>query len=374
MHQEQSKSSRWFWTVIQSIAVLAPPIFVLGCGGDGNSIPGYVQSNLVADTSGGAPTTDPHLVNAWGIAVSPTGPFWVNDNGSGVATLYDGTGKPFPVGAPLVVTVPGPAGSSDGSAPTGMIFNSSSDFVVTQGASSAASVFVFATEDGTISGWNPTVSAAAAILTVDNSDSVAIYKGLALANNAAGNFLFAADFHNDRVDIFDRDFRPATLTGAFNDPTIPAGFAPFGIQTIGSSVYVTYAKQDDDAEDDVAGPGNGFVDAFDTDGHFRRRVASQGTLNSPWGVVLAPATFGQFSNALLVGNFGDGRINAFNASTGALMGQLANTLAMPITINGLWGLAFGNGATAGGTSTLFFTAGPNKEQNGLFGSLQAVNG
>ena len=335
---------------------------------------GYRQTNLVADVSGVAPTTDANLLNPWGIAYSPTGPVWISDNHAGLATVYDGSGKPFPTPVPLVVTIPPPQGGSDPAAPTGVVFNASSDFVITQGATSAASLFIFATEDGTISGWNSKVNPATAILTVDNSGADAIYKGLAIGSNASGNFLVATDFHNGRVDVFDKNFMPATLAGSFSDPNIPVGFAPFGVQNVGGSLYVTYAKQDANAEDDAAGPGNGYVDVFDSNGNLTKRFASQGTLNSPWGVVLAPATFGQFSNALLVGNFGDGRISAFNSTSGAFMGQLAGTNGMPITIQGLWALVFGNGGTAGSASTLLFTAGPDGEQHGLFGSLQAVSG
>ena len=369
MHRSQLT---WSTIVVQSIVASVIPALLAGCGGGGGgNNSGFQQTNLVADVAGIAPTTDPHLVNPWAIAFSSTGPLWIADNHTGVSTVYDGSGKPFPTPVPLVVTIPPPAGSSDPAAPTGMVFNASGDFVVTQGASSAASVFIFSTEDGTISGWNPTVNPAAAVLTVDNSSSEAIYKGLATGSNAAGNLLFASDFHNDTVDVFDKTFRPVTLPGSFSDPNIPTGFAPFGIQNIGGSIYVTYAKQDADAEDDVAGAGNGFVDVYDTNGTLQKRFASQGTLNSPWAVVLAPSSFGAFSNALLVGNFGDGRINGFNASSGAFLGQLAGTNGMPIAIEGLWALVFGNGATAGSTNTLFFTAGPDEEQHGLFGSLQA---
>jgi len=366
--------------VVRSIVALAASVILVGCGestssggGGSSSASGFQQTNLVADVAGLAPTTDPNLVNPWGIAFSPTGPFWISDNHAGVSTVYDSNGKPFPTPVALVVTIPPPEGGSDAAAPTGIVFNASTDFVVTQGTTSAASVFIFATEDGTISGWNPTVNAGAALLTVDNSGDEAIYKGLATGSNAAGNLLFATDFHNGKVDVFDKTFKPVTLAGSFSDPNLPSGFAPFGIQNIGGSIFVTYAKQDEDAEDDTAGPGNGFVDVFDTNGNLQKRFASQGPLNSPWGVARAPASFGTFGNALLVGNFGDGRISAFNASSGAFLGQLAGTNGTPITIPGLWAVVFGNGGNAGSTSTLFFTAGPGGEEHGLFGSLQAVS-
>jgi len=353
-------------------------VAICGCGesdsGNGMSAGMPVrQTNLVSDQAGKAAMVDPNLVNAWGIAASTTSPFWINDNGQGVSTLYDGAGHPFPVNQPLVVTVPPPAGSpaDTTAAPTGMVFNSTQDFVVTEGTHSAASFFIFSTEDGTISGWNPNVDGGAAILAVDNSASDAVYKGLALGSNASGNVLFATDFHNGRVDAFDRTFAPAAMPGSFADPRIPAGFAPFGITTIQGRVYVTYAKQDADQHDDVSGPGNGFINVFDTSGNLIRRFASQGVLNSPWGVVLAPPGFGQFGNAVLVGNFGDGAISAFDLASGTFLGQLTDGNS-PLKIGGLWGLIFGNGATAGDVNTLYFTAGPDEEQHGLFGMLQPV--
>ena len=409
MHQQQSR--RLCRLAFRSIIVVAAPILLLGCGDDNDNMSqmptaaptaaatrtptaiatgtpmgtatrtpttpagtGFVQTNLVADVAGVAANTDSNLLNPWGVAFAPTGPFWVSDNHAGVSTLYDGSGKPFPTPTPLVVTVPAPPGSSDPAAPTGIVFNGTADFVVTDGSKSGPSLFIFSTEDGTISGWSQGVNVGAAILTVDNSGSDAIYKGLALGTNQSGNFLFATDFHNGHIDVFDKNFAPATLPGSFADPNIPAGFAPFGIHNIGDLLYVTYAKQDENKEDDERGRGNGYVDIFNTNGGLVQRFASQGTLNSPWGVALAPASFGQFSNALLVGNFGDGRINAFNTNSGAFLGQLADTHGAPIVIDGLWALTFGNGATAGSKTTLFFTAGPGDEEHGLFGSLEAASG
>jgi uncharacterized protein (TIGR03118 family) len=330
------------------------------------------QTNLVSDVPGLAQTTDPNLVNAWGITSSSTSPFWVADNGTGVSTLYNGAGQPFPLASPLVVTIPPPAGSAPGttSAPTGTVFNGSSDFVVSSGGHSGPSRFIFDTEDGTISGWSPTVDATHAILAVDNSASGAIYKGLALGSTATGNFLYATNFHAGTVDVFDKNFAPATLSpGAFTDPLLPAGFAPFGIANIGGQLYVTYAKQDADAEDDVAGRGNGFVDVFDTSGTLVRRFASGAPLNSPWGLAVAPATWGRIAGDVLVGNFGDGAINVFDPATGDWRGGLRSDSGGPLTIDGLWGLRFGNGGNGGDPNTLFFTAGPDDEQHGLFGSL-----
>ncbi len=326
----------------------------------------YQRTSLVSDLPGVARVTDPHLVNPWGLSASPTGPFWVSDNGTGLATIYDGHGTP----SSLVVTVPPPAGSSGTAAPTGNVFNPTSDFVVMQGGTSGPSQFIFATEDGTISGWNPAVNPTMAVLAVDNSASGAVYKGLALGSNARGNFLFAANFHAGTVDVFDAHFTPATLAGSFHDPALPAGYAPFNIANIGGQLFVTYAVQDADKHDDVPGSGHGFIDVFDTNGNLVRRFTSHGPLNSPWGLALAPADFGKFSGDLLVGNFGDGRINAFDPTSGAFLGTLRDREGNPIAIPGLWALRFGNGGQAGDPHTLFFTAGIVHEQHGLFGSLQ----
>jgi uncharacterized protein (TIGR03118 family) len=357
------------------LAALPAPLLLSSCGDGGGSTIVYQRTNLVSNVAGLAATTDPNLVNAWGIARNPTGPFWVADNGTGVSTLYDGSGDLFPVGMPLVVSVPPPEGSAPGagSAPTGIVFNGTSDFVVTEGENSSPALFIFSTEDGTISGWSPNVDATAAILTVDDSDEETIYKGLAIGTNADGNFLYATNFHGNEVAVYDRTFAEVDLAGSFTDPSLPAGFAPFGIQNISGALYVTYAKQDADGEDDVPGPGNGYVDVFDTDGNLIGRFASQGSLNSPWGLALAPPDFGPFSNAVLVGNFGDGRVNAFDPVSGDFLGQLTGDDGSAITIDGLWGLSFGNGGNAGAEDVLFFTAGINDEQDGLFGSIQAVS-
>jgi uncharacterized protein (TIGR03118 family) len=323
---------------------------------------GYVQRNLVSDLPG-AVFTDPDLVNPWGMSSSPTSPISVSDNGTGLATLYDGAGTK----RPLVVTIIPPAGAPAGTvaAPTGQVFNPTSDF--------ASARFIFATEDGTISAFTGSTTT---FREVDNSFSGAIYKGLALAANATGNFLYAANFRSGNIDVFDKNFKPATLPGGFVDPTLPAGYAPFNIQEIGGKLYVTYAKQDAAKEDDEPGPGNGFLDVFDTDGALIARLVSRGELNSPWGLALAPANFGEFSNDLLVGNFGDGRINAFDPTTGAFLGPLDDPLGAPIAIEGLWGLRFGNGGGGGAPNQLFFTAGipgPGEiEDHGLFGVLAAA--
>jgi uncharacterized protein (TIGR03118 family) len=305
-------------------------------------------------------------VNAWGLVSGPTTPWWISDNGTGRSTLYNvSTGT-----IPAVFVVPGAGGGQ--SAPTGIVFNSGSSFVVTNSGGTSPARFIFASEDGTISGFR----GAPVVIAVDNSASGAIYKGLAIASTATGDRLYATNFHAGTVEVFDGQFHPINLSGSFTDHSLPAGYAPFGIQTIGGIIYVTYALQDADAEDDVAGAGHGFVDAFDTNGNLIRRVASGDELNSPWGLALAPADFGAFSNDLLVGNFGDGRIHAFDPRTLEANGEFADRGPLhsaegrPIVIDGLWALSFGKGAAANGpATTLFFTAGPDGEQHGLFGTL-----
>jgi len=326
----------------------------------------YKVKRLVADQPGHAKTTDPNLVNAWGLAAGPTTPWWVNAADADVSTLYDGKGAIVP----LVVDVAG--------GPTGMVFNGSTDFTVTDGSSSGPSVFLFATEGGTINGWNPAVPAPSpstqSFVVADRTAEDANYKGLAIASTPDGNMLYATDFHNARVDMFDSAFNVVSTATTFVDPDIPAGFAPFGIQTIGDTVFVTYAKQDADAEDEVRGKGRGYVDAFGTDGTFMGRVASRKHLNAPWGLAMAPEDFGRFSGALLVGNFGDGQIHAFRATGGSWKsaGVLWNRHGKVLAIDGLWAIAFGNDDDAGPSNALYFTAGPDDEAHGLFGSIRAA--
>lgn len=355
----------------------------------------YQQTNLVSDIKGMAKFTDPNLKNSWGLSHSPTGPWWVADNATGVATVYNGDGTPFPsANSPLVVTIPPPAGSPAGTiaAPTGNIFNpvnetNQDDFVIHGNGKSGPSVYLFSTEDGTISGWNPNVDATHAFIRVDRSQvsengfTGAVYKGLAHGSSNGRDFIYATNFRFGVVEMFDANFN---LVRSFTDPELatdcpiagpPAQcFAPFGIQNINGNLFVTFALQNAQHHDDVSGPGNGFVDIFDTEGHLIRRLASHGTLNSPWGLALAPNNFGQFSNDLLVGNFGDGRINAFNPASGNFEGQLKDQSGNPITIDDLWGLAFGNGGLAGRTDELFFAAGINNEADGLFGKIEHQGG
>ena len=336
----------------------------------------YAQHNIISDGSIPADHSDANLVNAWGLVSGPTTPWWISDNGMGKTTLFN-------VATNLIqaeFTVPG-AGGAQGN-PTGVVFNGGTGFVVNNGVGSpSAARFIFASEDGTLSAFK----GAPIVTVVPNTGAPAhdaVYKGLAIDSPTAGQFLYATDFHNGKVDIFDSSFHAVTITGAFTDPNLPAGFAPFGIQNIDGTIYVTYALQDADRHDDVAGPGNGFVDAYDTSGNLIRRVATAGELNSPWGLALAPADFGRFSGDLLVGNFGNGRIHAFDpaqlTSGGEFeaVGLLHSAAGGPIKIDGLWALQFGHGTTAssanGLTTTLFFTAGPAGEAEGLFGSLVPV--
>ena len=367
--------------VISIAAMLLLLLVPVAAYAHANTAPGlYQQTNLVSDLPG-AKVQDSNLVNPWGLSHSSTSPWWISDNGTGVSTLYDGNGTPVnplsPGASPLVVTIPPPAGGTS-SAPTGNVFNGTSGFVVTEGGVSGPSRFIFATEDGTISGWNPTVDQTHAILAVDRSTVShggfvgAVYKGLAIA----GNSIYATNFRFGTVEMFNSSFN---LVKSFTDsklantcPLPNQCYAPFGIQNIGGNIYVTFAVQDAEHHDDVAGPAHGFVDVFDTSGNLIRRLILHGRLNSPWGLALAPADFGRFSNALLVGNFGDGRINAYDLNTGEFLGQLRDQANTPITIDDLWALGFGNDANAGLHNELFFTAGINDEADGLFGSIEPV--
>ena len=320
----------------------------------------YTVHPLVSDSSAvSAPGTDPSLVNAWGLSAGPTTPWWSSNNGTNSSTLYNGVGAK----TALTVTVAG--------GPTGTVFNgNAADFVVSAGGKSGSARFLFATEAGTITGWSPGVDATHALTAVDRSATGAIYKGLATMNDR----LYATDFHNGRVDVFDKSFAP--VTGGFTDSTIPKGWAPFGIQALANSIFVTYAKQDAKAEDDVATPGQGYVDEFTPDGALVARVVNSqkknAPLNSPWGLAMTPADWGVFGGDLLVGNFGDGRISAYarkGADKWVYKGQLRHADGSPIALGGLWAIAFGNGSAAGPTTTLYYLSGPSQEKHGLLGSI-----
>lgn len=330
----------------------------------------YQQTNLVSDTPGLAPNIDPHLINPWGLVAGPQTPFWISDNNAGVSTLYTGQGQTVP----LVVNIPVAPGSPAGtlSSPTGVVFNGKNEFNVTENGTTGASLFIFATEDGTISGWNPKTDLTHAIITVNNS-SWAVYKGLALASTPLGDFLYAANIHAGTVDVFDTNFAPVHFFGGFRDRFLPAGYAPFNIASSNHLLYVSYAKQNAQKNGDVAGAGHGFIDVFDDFGDFLFRLVSHDHLNSPWGMTIAPSNFGQFSGDLLVGNFGDGHINVYNPFTGRHLGMLRDAHGHPIVNDHLWALTFGNGNSAGPTTTLFFTAGIGNEAHGLFGQIVSVS-
>ncbi len=349
-----------------AISLLVLPGLVLAQANAGGHF--YQQTDLVSNVPGLANFTDPNLVNPWGISSEPGGPFWVSDNGSGKSTLYDNKGNP----QSLVVTIPSPKHGMMGS-PTGTVFNgNTNDFMVSENGVSGASIFLFDSEDGTISGWNGGVDETHAVIAVDNSKSGAVYKGLAIRVNQYDGFLYATNFHAGTIDVYNQKFAPVKPSGSFTDPHLPKGYAPFNIQNINGRFYVTYAKQNAQKNGDVPGAGHGYVDVFDINGNLVRRLVSGGQLNSPWGMAIAGRSFGKFSYDLLVGNFGDGHINAFDPDTGAFKGQLTDQAGKPIVIDGLWSLMFGLGGQAGNPNQLFFTAGIHHEADGLFGMIQAM--
>ena len=340
------------------------------------SLSTYVRTNMVSDNTSvvPAPIEDPRLVNSWGMAFGPTGEFWINDNGSGLSTLYSydpTTGLVDIIPEPSVVVPPPSNEPGVTAAPTGIVFNNNNAF--SSNPQFDGDLFIFDTEDGTLSGWQPSFGNNAA-LRVDNPQAPngAVYKGLALGSNNGKMELFATNFRNGTVDVFDVNYNKVTLPkNAFVDQKIPAGYAPFGIANINSTLYVSYALQDGFKHDDVKGPGHGFIDQYMTSGKLIRRFASRGRLDSPWGMVMAPNVgFGIASAHILVGNFGDGGISIFDPATGIWQGFISDSSGDSISPDGLWSLAFGNGAEAGPTTTLFFTSGPNAEADGLFGKIE----
>lgn len=314
----------------------------------------YYEVNLRADTAGAAANQDPLLINAWGMASLGAGDeFWINDEGSGVSELVDGQGNLF-ASLPSV-TIPVPAGAQGPSRPTGMVANTMQDFMLPIGG---PALFIFDTLDGTIAAWNNAYNSEA-IIVADNSGN-AVYTGLAMATSGGAPFLYAANAHGS-IDVFDDAFTPAQSAGGFADPNLPAGLTPYGIANIGGNIFVTYSQR---------GVATGAVDEFDPDGNLIRRFATGGTLNAPWAVVMAPKNFGSLSNDLLIGNFGDGTINAFAPKTGKFLGKVANSKHQPMQISGLWALMVGagvNGVTH--HNAIYFTAGPNAEKDGLFGLI-----
>ena len=313
--------------------------------------------NLQSDIAGVAEQTDQNVVNPWGMALSSSGNIWVNDNGAGVATVYLQDGTPAPNSAnPLVVTIPPSASSTSGtSAPTGIVSNNTSFFKVSNGTNSLPAKFIFVSEDGAISGWNPQLNSTNAFIAVDNGAAGSVYKGATMGLNNGHNFLFVTNFHFNRVETYDENFVRVNLTG-FVDPGIPSDFAPFGIRNLNGKIYVAYAKQKPpDNHDDQAGPGNGFISVFDTSGHFIKRLVSHGNLNSPWGLEIV-------NGWLWAGNFGDGRINVYSPSSGSSQGTPKDVFGNPLDFNGLWGLVLTNNG-------LFFSAGIADERHGVFGVI-----
>ncbi len=361
--------------VIVSAGALAAGALGAAPAGASAHISGYRQINLVSDQPGVAPLTDPDLVNAWGLAASPGtnaspgSPLWVADNGTDKATLYAGASATSVSKVPLTVSV-------TGAAPTGQVFNSdASAFMVSDNhGNSGSSLFLFDTENGTIDGWAPNVNPngtgpSTVTAVARNNGANAVYKGLAIATVKGKSFLYATNFRSGRVEAYDSTFTPVEMPGGlFVDPGLPAGYGPFGIAEIRGSLYVSFAQQDATLHDDVAGPGHGFVDVFTNTGAFVRRLVTRGALNSPWGLALAPASFGRFGGDLLVGNFGNGLINVYNPTNGAPLGRLRQRNGLPIQIDGLWGLKFGNG-NAAKTGQLLFSAGPDGESHGLMGKI-----
>lgn len=354
--------------VLTALAFAAPVAWAGHDNGDDhgkghkNKPDDYCRSNLVSDLPGVALLQDTNLVNAWGISFSATSPFWISDNGSGLATLYavtnDALGTVHVDKQGLQVTIPGEGN------PTGQVFDGTGSF--------HGDIFLFASEDGTISGWRGALGTTAEVL-INRSN--AVYKGITLSSNATGPVLLVANFSEGTIDEYAPNGATLTLVGQFSDSKAKAGYAPFNVQNINGIVFVTFAKQDADKEDDVKGPGNGIIDTFNpVTGKFRRFATGKNAggklkeINSPWGLALAPKTFGKHADQLLVGNFGSGTIMSFEAD-GDFEGLLESCDGGPVTIEGLWGLAFGNGGRAGTPDVLFFTAGPNDESNGLFGSL-----
>jgi len=337
-----------------------------------SSLAAYSQTNLTSDGFVQAAHTDPNLKNPWGMSFGPTTPFWVSDQHTGVATIYDGTGAPFPTASPLVVTIPQASGPVAG--PTGQVFNSTGGFVLNTGGKTGAATFMFANLDGSIAAWNGTGSLTQAVQVVPSTTGSA-YTGLAITSNGSGNFLLAANNATGNVDVFDANFAPATLQGNFTDPSVPANLHPFNVTTINGKVYVTYAVPGPEADEEPI--GSGAVSVFDTNGNLLQSLIPNGSqVASPWGIAVATSNFGEFSNALLVGNFSDedGFINAFDANTGSFLGTLNGANGQPINNADLWTLAFGNGAQGSDANALYFTAGIGDEEHGLFARITPSSG
>lgn len=337
----------------------------------------YTQTNLVSNT-GAAPVNDPNLQNAWGLVAGPATPWWVSNNAGGTATLYsvNSTGTAASI-VPLVVTIPNAPSQPAPGSPTGVMFNGSpTDFLLAPGA---RAIFLFVTEDGTVQGWNPGVAPTTAVIKVDhsqvpNAKNGAVYKGATIAEVKGAKFILAANFRSGRIDVFDTNFKQVHVSeDAFEDEELrERGFAPFNVQGLGPNIYVTYAKQDAARHDPVGGAGLGFVNVFSPEGRLLQRLEHGSWFDAPWGVVWATQHFGEFTNTILIGQFRGGTVVAFNPVTGRFLGNMLNPNGTTLTIDGLWALRFGNDGPAGPATTLFFTAGPNGEKNGLFGTLTPI--
>ena len=348
------------WVASLAVLVAAGAIGAPIAGSASGQSPNeFTQTNLISDIPGVARVTDPNLVNPWGQALDPLSD-WFSDNNGNVSTFYTGgVNGSIPSKVPLVVSIPG-------GAPTGIVNNTSPGFVVNTAKGSGPADFIFDSESGVISAWSGAVSGAAA--SAEFTDNRAVFKGLAIASTGGNTFLYAADFAEGTVDVFNAQFQKVSMPGAFQDSRIPKGFAPFNIQELNGDLYVTYAKQAPNKQNNVAGPGLGFVDVYDNSGNLLTRLISGGDLNAPWGLAIAPAGWGDFGGDLIVGNFGDGAIDVYDPTSGAELGPLTNTDGNPIVINGLWGLAFGNGAF-GTPNDLVFSAGIGDESHGLVGEI-----
>jgi len=348
-------------------SALCPLILIVMLAASSAFAQHYTRTDLTTDNAmvSNAPHIDTNLVNAWGMSRATGSPWWISDNGTGLTTLYDGTG----LAQSLVVTIPAPNGGQ--SAPTGTVFNPyAGAFEVTPGN---RAIFLFATEDGTIAGWNPTVNPTAAEIKVDRSGMGAVYKGLAIGMTGNGPRIYASNFATGKVDVFDAKFHPVNRSSAFADSQLPNNYAPFGIQNVGGNIVVTFAHRAPGSLDEDHGAGMGFVDIFDLSGRLLLRLQHGATLNAPWGIAQAPGDFGVFSHRLLIANFGDGFIHAYNAVSGKHEGQLLDATGAPIWIDGLWAISFGGNSTNNGNlNELFFTAGPNDEGDGILGKLAPV--
>jgi uncharacterized protein (TIGR03118 family) len=370
----KGKLVRW---IKAALAGAAMAIGLASCGGGGEIFIGnvalvnnaalatkFTTTVLVSDSATAAPRTDSHLITPWGIALDPFGFAFVANNGTSTATSYDGNGV---AQAPVVDL---PSGDAGAARPTGVVFNGTRDFRIEQDGVIRTSQFIFAGEGGTLTAWTSAASTNAAVKVADGGANGPVYKGLAITRFGGENFLYAADFRNNSVDVFDARFdRVRSLPGRFRDPRLPDNYAPFAIMANNDRIYVAYAKQAGSGTNQETGNGLGVISVFDTGGVFIGRLVTGDALNAPSGMVIAPGNFGTFSRSLLVSNFGDGKINAFNAVTGRLEGTLSDTAGRPIVIGGLRGIAFGNGVNFQPVTTLFFTAGPSGATQGQYGRV-----